>query len=167
MPVAIPMGSPVFLGGASTGDGNGLLTFNPQVPSSNTPKHFIPPDSALLAGISGNGKLRPLLTVAQGHALMTPYKGSGGIFVTSGSFVNAKIGWATLWSGAFAIGIVVKTTSGGNSWTRTGGTYSAGNGSSLIVSAVSTTTTWPEITPAGGNLPHHCGRETSPTGLSL
>ena len=152
VPVTIPIGSPVFQGGTSRRNGNGLLTFNPQVPSSNTPKHFIPPDSALLAGVSTRGKLRPLLTVAQGHALMAHYKRSGGIFVTSASFVNTKTGWATLWSAVSAMGIVVKTTSGGSSWTRIGGTYSAGNGPSLIVTAVSATAAWLEITPAGENV---------------
>jgi len=151
-PVAIPVGAPVFLGGASASDGSGLLTFNPQVPSSNTPKHFIPPDSALLAGVTSHGKLRPLLTVAQGRALISPFKRSGGNFVMSASFVNAKIGWATLWSAVSATGIVVKTTSGGRSWSRISGTYSAGDGSSLIVTAVNATTAWLEITPAGANV---------------
>jgi hypothetical protein len=83
---------------------------------------------------------------------MSPYKRSNGIFVMSASFVNAKNGWATLWSGQSATGIVVRTTSGGSSWTRIRGNYSAGSGSSLIVSAVSTTAAWLEITPAGKNV---------------
>ncbi len=151
-PVAIPRGAPVFLGGASANDGNGLLAFNPQVPSSNTPKDFVPPDSALLADVTSHGTLRPLLTVAQGRALMSSFKRSGGIFVMSASFVNAKIGWATLWSAVSARGIVVKTTNGGRSWSRISGTYSAGDGSNLIVNAVSTTAAWLEITPAGANV---------------
>ncbi len=149
--IAIPVGSPVFLGGASFGNGNGLLTFNPQVPFSNTPKHFFPPDSALLAGVSSSGQLRPLLTVAQGRTLMSPYKHSGGIFVTSASFINAEDGWAALWSGASALGVVARTTNGGRSWAKIQGSYSAGNGSSLIVSAASTAAAWLEVTPAGGN----------------
>jgi hypothetical protein len=160
-PVAIPTGAPVFLGGASESDGSGLLTFNLQVPSSNTPKHFIPPDSALLAAVSSSGKLRPLLTIAQARALMSPFKHSGGKFVTSASFVNAKNGWATLWSGQSATGIVVKTTSGGRSWSRISGTYSAGNGSSLIITAVSATTAWLEITPAGANASDYFYRITA------
>ena len=134
------------------GNGDGLLTFNPQVPSSNTPKRFVPPDSALLDGVSSHGKLRPLLTIAQGRALMAHYKRSGGVYVTSASFVNAEDGWATLWSSLSAMGIIVKTTSGGRSWTRITGTYSAGNGSSLTVTAVSATAAWLEITPAGANV---------------
>ena len=151
VPVTIPIGAPVFPEGASRGNGDGLLIFDPQVPSSNTPKHFIPPDSALLAGVTSHGKLRPLLTIAQGHELMAHYKRSGGVYVTSASFVNAKDGWATLWSGVSAMGIVVTTTSEGRSWTQVSSTYSAGNGSSLIVTAVSTTAAWLEITPAGEN----------------
>ncbi len=160
-PVVIPTGAPLFLGGASESDGSGLLTFNPQVPSSNTPKHFIPPDSALLAGVSSSGKLRPLLTIAQGRALMSPFKRSGGSFVMSASFVNSKIGWATLWSAVSATGIVVRTTSGGRSWSRIRGTYSAGNGSSLIVTAVNATTAWLEITPAGANVSDYFYRITA------
>ncbi|MHB8190521.1 MAG: beta propeller repeat protein [Ferrimicrobium sp.] len=150
VPVAIPAGSPVFLGGGSLG--NGLLTFDPQVPNSLTPKSFVPPHSALLAGISRSGKLRPLLTVAQGDALTAHYPGSGGNYVTSASFLNSKTGWATLEIGTYAIGIVVKTANGGRSWARVKGTYSAGNGSSLIVTAVNANTAWLEITPAGENV---------------
>ncbi|MGC9156319.1 MAG: hypothetical protein ACP5HZ_11820 [Ferrimicrobium sp.] len=82
---------------------------------------------------------------------MSPYNHSGGIFVTSASFINAEDGWATLWSGASALGVVARTTNGGRSWVRIQGPYSAGNGSSLIVTAASTAAAWLEVTPAGGN----------------
>jgi hypothetical protein len=84
--------------------------------------------------------------------LTARYRDSNAVFVTSASFLNAETGWATLGSGASAIGIVVKTANGGRSWARVKGTYSAGNGSSLIVTAVNTNTAWLEITPAGGNV---------------
>lgn len=92
---------------------------------------------------------------------MSHYKHSGGVFVASASFLNAKNGWATLWSALSAIGIVVETTSGGRSWTQVGGTYSAGNGSSLIVTAASPSTAWLEITPAGANLSDYFYRITA------